>query len=76
MKNGREKRKKKRNFLSWRSHSIRRVAEDHRKKGGFSGRAGRISTLPCHEVGVVTTLFIEEHRIGGPAPGDSRILKD
>ena len=51
------------------------IAGADKKEGGFSGRVGRINTLPCNELEEVKTLFLEKHGIGGTAPRDCRILK-
>ena len=75
-KRPRKKQKKKRSLILWQSRTIRRVVEADKKKGGFSGIAGRISNLPCHEIGEITTFFLEERGIGGPARRNCCMLVD
>ena len=52
------------------------LTEVIRQKGGFSGADGRSSTLPCHEVRVLSTLLLEERGSGGSAPRDWHMVKD
>ena len=68
VKNSRTRKREKRSFLSWKSQTIRAIAERNSEKRGFSGEGIFRGTLPCHKLGEITTLSREEHGSGGLAP--------